>query len=66
MIKFSWDDLDGDGKVRFNEMFANIIANDNDPLAVFDINGELDLFLRAYVTIDLFITSFTLTSSSRG
>ncbi len=28
---------------------------------MFDISGELDLFLKAYVTIDLFITSFTLT-----
>ena len=60
-INFSWDDLNKDGKVRLDEMKANILANGGDPLAVFDITGELDLFLKAYVTIDLFITSFTLT-----
>ena len=40
-INFSWDDLDRDGKVRFDEMIANILANGGDPLAVFDIDGEL-------------------------
>jgi len=60
-IHFSWDDLDGDGLVRFSEMAANVLANGGNPLAVFDIDGDMQLFLRAYVTIDLFITSFTLT-----
>src|SRR6185437_10149631 len=60
-ITFSWDDLNKDGKVRLDELKSNILANGGDPLAVFDIHGEFDLFLKAYVTIDLFITSFTLT-----
>ncbi len=60
-ILFNWNDLNNDGKVRLDELKANILANGGNPLAVFDITGELDLFLRAYVTIDLFITSFTLT-----
>ena len=59
-ILFNWDDLNNDGKVRLDELKANILANGGDPLAVFDITGELDLFLKAYVTIDLFVTSFTL------
>ena len=60
-ITFSWDDLNNDGKVRLDELKANILANGGDPLAVFDIAGEIDLFLKAYVTIELYITSFTLT-----
>ncbi len=60
-IFFNWDDLNKDGKVRLDEMKANILANGGDPLAVFDITGEIDLFLRAYVTINLFFTSFTET-----
>ena len=59
-VLFNWDDLNGDGKVRLDELKSNILANGGDPLAVFDISGEFDLFLKAYVTIDLFITSFTL------
>ena len=59
-IHFSWDDLNKDGVVRFSEMAANILANSGDPLAVFDIDGDMQLFLRAYVTIDLFVASFTL------
>ena len=60
-INFNWDDLNGDGKVRLKEMAANIVANGGDPLAVFDINGNIQLFLRAYVEINLFITKITLT-----
>ena len=60
-VLFSWDDLNKDGKVRLDELKSNLLANGGDPLAVFDISGEFDLFLRAYVTIELYITSFTLT-----
>src|SRR5207249_4514593 len=52
-IHFLWSDLNGDGKVRFDELLANLLANAGDPLAVFDIRGQLGLFLRAYITIDL-------------
>src|SRR5207247_1139055 len=60
-IFFNWDDLNGDGKVRLDEMLANVLANGGNPLAVFDITGLLQFFLRAYVKIELFITSITLT-----
>src|SRR5260370_6023585 len=60
-IFFDWSDLNNDNKVRLSEMLDNILANGGDPLAVFDITGDIELFLRAYVTINLFITSFTLT-----
>ena len=60
-ITFSWNDLNGDGKVRLDELKSNILANGGNPLAVFDIDGEIDFFLKAYVTIELYITSFTLT-----
>ena len=38
-----------------------MLANGGDPPPVFDIAGEIDFFLKAYVTIELYITSFTLT-----
>src|SRR5262249_2281712 len=60
-IRFLWNDLNGDGKVRLDELKSNILANSGNPLAVFDISGELDLFMRAYVTINLVLTSFTAT-----
>ena len=60
-IHFNWDDLNGDGKVRLKEMAANIVANGGNPLAVFDINGNIQLFMDAYVEINLFITKITLT-----
>jgi len=60
-IFFNWNDLNQDGKVRLDELKANVLANGGNPLAVFDITGEIDLFLRAYVTINLLFTSFTET-----
>jgi len=38
-----------------------LLANGWDPLAVFDIDGQLQFFLRAYITINLLFTSFTET-----
>src|SRR5205823_1006 len=60
-IFFSLSDLDKDGKVRLSEMAANLLANNYNPLAVFDITGVLALFLRAYVTIDFGFFSVTST-----
>ncbi|HET7129920.1 MAG TPA: hypothetical protein VFJ93_12675, partial [Gaiellaceae bacterium] len=60
-IFFNWNDLNKDGKVRFDELGANLIANGFNPLSVFDITGQMELFLRAYVEINLFITKITLT-----
>ena len=56
-IFFDISDLDGDAKVRIGEMAANMFANSYNPLAIFDISGMISLFLRAYVEINLFITS---------
>jgi Ca2+-binding RTX toxin-like protein len=60
-INFDIADLDGDGRVRFKEIAENLIANDFNPLAIFDISGYLEFFLRAYIEINLFITKITLT-----
>ncbi len=57
-IDFNLSDLNNDGKVRFSEMGANLRYNDSNPLAVFDINGTIDWFFRAYVEVDLFLFQF--------
>src|SRR5262249_31923497 len=60
-IFFNFSDLDHDGKIRLDEMKSNILANSGNPLAVFDITGVLEFFLRAYVEINLVLTKITLT-----
>src|SRR3989441_3589706 len=60
-IFFTLSDLDKDGKVRLSELGANLLANDFNPIAVFDISGVLTFFLRAYVDINLVFTHITLT-----
>ena len=57
-IDFNLADLDHDGKVRLNELAANILANDGNPLAIFDISGELDFYLKAYVQFLFFEADF--------
>src|SRR5207247_3311310 len=47
-IDFNLSDLNADGKVRFDELAGNIVANSFNPLAIFDISGKFDLFLRAF------------------
>src|SRR5439155_728339 len=59
-IQFFLSDLDKDGKIRLSELAANLLANDFNPIAVFDIKGVLTFFLRAYVKINLLFTSITL------
>ena len=58
-ILFDLADLDHDGRVRFKEIAENLAANDFNPLAMFDISGYLEFFLRAYIEINLFITKIT-------
>lgn len=58
-VDFNLADLDGDGKIRFEELAANLIENSFNPLAIFDIHGLVQFFLRAYVEINLFITTLT-------
>ena len=46
-IFFNLNDPDRDTKVRFAELASNIIANDGNPLAMFDVSGTIEFFLRA-------------------
>src|SRR5262249_1261896 len=48
-IDFNLDDLDHDGKIRITELAALIDANDGNPLSIFDVDGKIDLFMRAFV-----------------
>ncbi len=57
-VDFNLSDLDGDGKVRIDEMAGNIVANGYNPLAIFDVSGLVEFFLRVYAEIDLVL--FTL------
>ena len=58
-VLFNFADLDNDTKIRFWELAANTLANDYNPLAVFDISGVVEFFLLAYIEIDLFLFSFS-------
>ena len=58
-IFFNLADLDGDTKVRLDELLANIAANGNNPFAIFDTRGLIEFFLRAYYKINLLFTSIT-------
>jgi len=58
-IDFNLADLNNDGKVRFDELAGNIVANSFNPLAIFDIGGKFDLFLRAFYEINLGLFSIS-------
>jgi Ca2+-binding RTX toxin-like protein len=58
-IDFNFADLDMDGKIRFDELAANLVANDFNPIAVFDVSGLIEFFLRAYVELNLGIVTIT-------
>lgn len=60
-IDFNLADIDDDGKIRWEELAANIVANSYNPLAIFDVSGKMEFFLRAYFEIDLWFTSITKT-----
>ncbi|MHC1764378.1 MAG: hypothetical protein AB9869_08735 [Verrucomicrobiia bacterium] len=57
-IFFNLNDPDLDTKVRFSEMASNIVANDGNPLAIFDVSGIISFFLRAYIEVLFFEASF--------
>jgi hypothetical protein len=57
-IFFNLNDPDQDTKVRFAELASNIVANDGNPLAMFDISGVIEFFLRAYIEVLFFEASF--------
>ena len=58
-INFNLNDPDGDTKVRFSEMSSNLVANSFNPLAVFDVSGMIEFFMRAFLEINLFIFKFS-------
>jgi Ca2+-binding RTX toxin-like protein len=58
-IDFNLNDPDRDTKVRFSEISSNIVANSYNPLAMFDISGQIDFFMRAFLEVDLFLISFS-------
>jgi len=57
-FEFDLNDPDLDTKVRFSEISSNIIANSGNPLAMFDVSGLIEFFLRAYVEVLFFEASF--------
>ncbi len=58
-VKFFWNDnSDNDGKMRVSEIIANALE---DPRCIFNIHGEVSLFLEAFLKIDLFFFSFSKT-----
>lgn len=57
-VEFFWNDPDDDGKMRVSEIVANALQ---DPRCIFNIHGEVTLFLEAYLKIDLFFFSIDKT-----
>jgi Ca2+-binding RTX toxin-like protein len=59
-VSFYWNDPDNDGKFRFREFLATALKN---PICLFNVGGELDLFLKVFVTIGFspFDVSFDFT-----
>jgi len=50
-VYFNFNDPNHDGKVRLNEMAANMSLNNNNPVAIFDVSGKIDWFFKAYVKV---------------
>jgi len=57
-VNFDLYDPDRDGKVRVDEMLNSIEFANYNPLAIFDISGDVVAFLEWYVGVDLFIGSW--------
>jgi Ca2+-binding RTX toxin-like protein len=57
-IFFDLNDVNDDGKVRVSEIIANA---QQDPRCIFDISGEIGLFLEAFLKVDLFFFSINKT-----
>lgn len=58
VITFDLNDPNNDGKVRVSEIIANALQG---PLCIFDIKGEMGLFLEAFLKVDLFFFSIDKT-----
>jgi len=63
-VGFSWNDPNNDGKFRTSEFLQALLVN---PICLFTTSGQLSVFLRVYITIDLFLFSkswsFTLVNA---
>ncbi|MDM8557941.1 LEPR-XLL domain-containing protein [Candidatus Parabeggiatoa sp. HSG14] len=57
-VDFDLYDPDKDGKVRVDEMINSIAFANNNPLAIFDISGNVRALIEWYVGIDLFLVSW--------
>ncbi|NUT33059.1 MAG: calcium-binding protein [Hamadaea sp.] len=55
-VGFSWNDPNNDGKFRTSEFLQMLLIN---PICLFTTSGQLSVFLRVYITIDLFLFSKT-------
>jgi Ca2+-binding RTX toxin-like protein len=58
-VSFFWNDnSNNDGKMRVSEIIANA---QQDPRCIFNIEGEVSIFLEAYLKVDLFFFSIEKT-----
>lgn len=59
-VDFTWNDPTNDGKFRFNEFLATAL---NNPICLFNVGGQLSLFIKVYITIGIspFSVSFDFT-----
>lgn len=57
-IGFDLNDVDDDGRVRVSEIIANAQL---DPRCIFNIHGEIGLFLEAFLSVDLLFLSIDKT-----
>ncbi|MFI7431219.1 hypothetical protein ACIBPB_29920 [Micromonospora sp. NPDC049836] len=55
-VGFSWNDPNNDGKFRTSEFLQALLVN---PVCLFTTSGALSVFLKVYITIDLFLFSKT-------
>ena len=58
IFTFDLNDVNDDGRVRVSEIIANA---QQDARCIFDIHGEINLFLEAYLIVDLFFFSIDKT-----
>ncbi|TYB99389.1 calcium-binding protein [Micromonospora sp. WP24] len=55
-VGFSWNDPNNDGKFRTSEFLQALM---NNPICLFTTSGQLSVFLKVYITIDLVLFSKT-------
>ncbi|MEV4410949.1 calcium-binding protein [Catellatospora sp. NPDC049609] len=55
-VGFLWNDPDNDGKFRTSEFLQRLQVN---PICLFTVSGQLSVFLKVYITINLFLFSKT-------